>query len=365
MRWVAWDTETALIRPGVCAPELSCVQWCSTDDVTNEHPSQWPAWVVNWQEGLAWVRSWLSDPNVKLVGHNVAFDMGVVMANDPSLVPLVFQAYEQDRVTDTMLRQQLLDIAAGKFKGEFGSSGAWYRPKYGLGDVTKRLLGWQLEKPKTKKKGQPEPEEEVAEDDDDGEQEWRLKYGQLRDIHVSEWPAGAVKYALDDGRSTLGNCLVQEQHADWLDDQYRQARRALWLGLTKTWGLRTHQAGVEKFAVEVEQEIAGVKDELMAYGLVRKDGSRDTKAAAALMVQVCTEKRLGIVPTKTAEKRLKAGGDWDPTTLKGRSPGCGHVRAHGGPPPGALRQVWGAQSGPDQGPKDAPDGGGVPHPHSL
>jgi hypothetical protein len=53
------------------------------------------------------------------------------------------------------------------------------------------------------------------------------------------------------------------------------------------WGLRTHAPGVDKLERETIGALAEIEDDLKAAGLVRSDGSRNVKAARALMVQVC------------------------------------------------------------------------------
>lgn len=297
---IAWDTETFLIRAGVHAPEVVCLQWMSSFHATNEHPSTWQAYVEPVTDStLEMVHRWLLDPTIHLVGHHVAFDMCVMMQRDPSLIPLVFRAYEENRVTDTKLRQQLLDIAAGKHRKEF-RGGICIRHDYDLGALTKRNAGWQISKPKKGKDVTPEDAEH-----------WRLRYGELYGLPLEAWPAPAVNYALDDARATMAVYLAQEVHADVLEDQYRQARRFLALTLASAWGLRTRADGVEVFASEVDGRLEEVKAELVKIGLVRPDGTRNVKAAARLMVQICREKNLEIVPTDKAEKAIKAGEGWD------------------------------------------------------
>ena len=114
MKVVAFDSETALFRPGAMAPEAVCLTW--------QTPGQEPQIIhADDPEVLPLVRSWLTSDTL-LVGHHVAYDFAVVCAKWPEIVPLVFRAYDADRITDTKLRQQLLDIAAGEFRGTCESS---------------------------------------------------------------------------------------------------------------------------------------------------------------------------------------------------------------------------------------------------
>lgn len=292
---IAWDTETALIRPGVLAPELACVSVATHSPGTPfPGPQGYPAELLGPQTGLAYLRTALADPEALLVGHNIAFDMAVIMQADPSLIPLVFAAYETDRVTDTMLRQKLLDIAAGKYRGEFKGA-RFVKYDYSLDALSRRLLGWTLDK-----------------------DTYRLRYGELIGVPLDQWPPGALAYPRDDARATLGVFLAQETAgAGFLADQYRQARRSLWLHLASAWGLRTHLPGVESFAAEVESAIGEMLAKLQSLGLVKGDGVRDTKAAAKLMLEVCQAKGIPVTPTATAEQKIKAGESWDPSSLEG------------------------------------------------
>lgn len=266
MNVIAWDTETALFRPGVMAPELSCVTWQS--------PGSDPD-IMHWTEAEPLLRGWLEGRDLT-VGHNVAYDNAVICANFPRLLPLVFKAYEDNRVTDTMLRQKLLDIAGGCYRGKFGEDGKWIKIDYSLFAVTKRLTGRLLDK-----------------------DEWRLKYGELRDTPLAWWPEGARQYPKEDARATLDDFLAQEVHADCLADQFRQARGAWWLHLSSLWGLRTTPEGVEALKRETEIALDEVHRRLVAVGLVRPDGSRDTKAAARYMEEVCEREGLTVRRTPT------------------------------------------------------------------
>ena len=250
---------------------------------------------------LPLVTGWLRGSE-RLAGHHVAYDFAVLCAKWPQLVPLVFAAYDQDRVTDTKIRQQLLDIAAGEFRGYLrrfdkevlecaehddcetleqcqklgrvtvrAVKGArWVPYNYDLDAVYYRATGVHLDK-----------------------DTWRLRYGEFLHVPIAEWPAGAREYPLADARATLDVFQKQEEHARYIPDQYRQARAAWALHLTSVWGLRTHAPGVDKLEAETIAALAEIEDGLKASGLVRagcrREGSRDVKAARARMVAVCQQ----------------------------------------------------------------------------
>lgn len=319
MRIIAWDTETGLIRPALLAPPLVCVTWKELGS---------DAAIIHHSDAEPLIRGWLEDADIQLVGHNVAYDMAVVCERFPALRPLVFDAYKTNRVTDTMLRQQLLDIAAGEYRGRLGSKGQWIEHKYDLETLARRCAGIVLQK--------------------DG---WRLSYGEFINTPLTEWPTRArqvqaaarpriedlsrqiadateakdvdrakaltkerdglvamvegdptraSEYPLDDARATLAVYCAQEKHAAYLHDQYRQAYAAFALHLSSAWGLRTDADGVEILRRETQAECDELEASLIEAGLIRNDKkrTRDTKAAKARMIRVCLEEALPLRRTE-------------------------------------------------------------------
>lgn len=262
--------------------------------------------------------------DVLIVGHNVAYDLAVVCEAFPELRSAVFDAYASDRVADTMIRQQLLDIAAGTYRGRLGDKGKWIVHRYGLEDIARRCAGLVL-----KKTG------------------FRLFYSFFRDVPIDRWdaharalqiraaayregaedaafdrarriigeakwhdelegliaaaPQEARTYALDDVAATFAVYMAQEKHVALLHDQYRQTRAAFWLHLASAWGLRTDGVGVDRLREETQAQYDDVFADLLASALVRPDGRRDTKAAKRLMVEVCQRDNLPLRRTDAHE----------------------------------------------------------------
>jgi DNA polymerase-1 len=333
---VCFDTETALIRPANLAPPLVCVTWQSPGEEAQIVHHADP-------ECERLIRGWLEDPDILLVGHNVAYDAAVIGERFPHLLPLIFAAYAADRVTDTMIRQQLLDIAAGRYPKGAKAKGAFtlektakrcagielqkdeWRLSYGR-FVTTPLAGW-IERAR---EVQAEAAVRLAEleataDPDDKEQAERIRG--LREM-VGADPSRCTTYPLDDARATLASFLAQERHASYLADQYRQARAAFALHLSSAWGLRTDAAGVEILQKETEAELEECEAELIAAGLVKANGVRDTKVAMARMIRVCAERGIKVPrtdahdPRKTPEDRLCTLGDACPKHVRLDSNAC-------------------------------------------
>lgn len=293
MEILALDTETHRFRAGCMAPRIVCVQYAWGDTSLVEHRDAARDHVAQALAG-------------RIVGHNIAYDMACVCSTWPELTGLVFQAYSEDRITDTMIRQWLIDTATGDFDG------MWYdftaNPQrggkigYGLKDTAFRLLGVDLEK-----------------------DAWRTGYGELDAVPFEQWPEGAIKYAREDAVTTLRVFEHQEQHAVFLEDQYRQARAYWWLHLSRVWGPIVDQAKVDQLENQWRAAYESTAAELVAAGLKRPsrvkrdgtavEGARDTKAVEARI----TEAFGGLVPNelltptgkvKTDEDTCRATGDY-------------------------------------------------------
>jgi hypothetical protein len=245
------DTETALIEPGLLAPPMTCLQFAEDDsDVAVAVVGVDPV------EGL--LREILTKD---ICGHNIAFDLLVITTEYPALWPLVFQAYDEDRVHDTMTRQKLRWISVGQLRGQKDSL-----------EAIAALYGVQK----------------------DGSDPWRLRYAELRGSPFNQWPEGAKQYAAHDVEATRSVFLSQ---GDRMPDEPRQERAAFVMHCIGAAGVHTDPVQVARFEAQVHQEHERNREWLIDAGLVRRDGSRDTKAAQARMVDVVPE-----------PKRTKKGG---------------------------------------------------------
>lgn len=320
------DAETERFRAGLTAPPIVCVQWCVDDSpavlmtrtgdlVTSDGRSGEMRSGTGQAAGSEFANllaSWLTQ-GATLVGHNIAYDLACFCADpaaaDGSLIQLVFRAYRENRITDTMWRQKLADIGRGKYRGFLAAGGAWIQLNYDLGSVGGRH-GYRVNK----------------------DDPWRLYYGLLADVSLADWPSfratvpklkddepeigkdgrpamlelcgeDAITYALGDPLATRAAFVGQARDyaPELLCDEFNQARKFWALQLASTWGLRTSARGVlslEKGARERRDELALM---LREKGLVRGDGSRDTKAAKERLCAVLSE--------RGERPRLTKGGD--------------------------------------------------------
>jgi hypothetical protein len=272
MTVVAFDLETHLIRPGLLAPKMVCLSRTTETSVELEDREQ----------GLAWFRKAIVDPHLCLVGHNVYYDLGVLCAEDPSLVPLVFDAIDRERIRDTLTRERLLDLAKGQLVSER------VKGHYSLASIARRRLAVELDK---------------------GEDSWRLRYAELDSTPIAWWPEAARKYACDDATTTLRIYDDQDKEAgEPIPDEIPQVRAAWALHLLSMWGVRTDAKAVARLRQEMEVERDAVWADAKAAGLVRADGTRDTKAMQARLVSIWNTEDLGPLP-RTAQRGPSLAGE--------------------------------------------------------
>jgi hypothetical protein len=263
-RILAWDTETFRFGPGCMAPQIVVSTW---------QASTGTGYCMGWWEAHELtIRGWLEEAargELLIVGQNVAYDFGCLIASHPGLAPLVFAAYDADGVTCTMLRQKLIDIAAGQLRGyRDASTGGWKVHGYSLAHLYERWTGRALPKP----------------------QGVRTSFGDLWRVEPDQWPAEHLQYMLGDPAATMDVFAAQARHdADrggtLLVDQFRQARAALALHLAGAWGIMTDAGAVEELRQRATDEIAKVSTRLQEAGLVRENRTRDMKAIHARMLE--------------------------------------------------------------------------------
>lgn len=250
--YVAIDTETEYIEPGCSLPRQACLTYA--EDSANPQ-------LVASHVAAAVLASRLED-GWTIVGHNVAFDFLVTLENAKEgirdhLLGLVFLAYAEGRVRDTMVREQLLAIRAGSMKFDVDSEGNATKTLFNLGVLAKRYLGLQLDK---------------------AEDSIRYRYGALLEVHPEEWPPEARDYATADASATLRVFLAQGPDRISPDEE-DQVRAAFALAILRAWGLRTHPERVERLRVRLEAERLSLMTELADTGLVRLTGSKKALAA--------------------------------------------------------------------------------------
>jgi hypothetical protein len=220
--------------------------------------------------------------NYEIAAFNGPFDLAVLLRRYPSLLRSIFNALVEGRIWDGRFRERLLDIAWGR----------GLRRKYNLGEVAYRRCGIAVDK----------------------EDPWRLRYGELIDVPISRWPPEADHYARRDGQAHLAVVWAQEQaryegNLDLLGDAAKQARAYWALHLSSLWGVKTDKVAVEALDRSLKAEQDQCQARLQKAGLVRKDGTRDTKVTKEYAVSKGVTQRTPKGQVSLSEDTIKRVND--------------------------------------------------------
>lgn len=178
--YVGFDTETHRIGPEAVAPKIICLTLAA------EHP-HFRGLYTHADGNLSTVLAnlFLPDPNpeeesIHLIGHNTKYDLAVIAAEQPDLIPLIFDALEDGRIHDTFVREKLLNLASdGQLDKRTNPDGSTEKIRHDLASLVFRYLAKDISATKGK----------------DG---WRLRYNELENIPTAQWPVEARDYPLDD-----------------------------------------------------------------------------------------------------------------------------------------------------------------------
>ena len=275
---IAFDTETALIEPGCLTPHLACVSHAYRNET-----GELIANLYHWRDARAWFQSTFDiavSTNRKIVGANVPYDLAVLCAMHPELIQHVFCLYDLNLIGDVQIRERLINIAHGCYKWTV-DRGKVRKTEYSLDALTRKYLKHELDK-NTR----------------------RLRYQELIPFPLGQWPEGAREYATDDAIATLGVWEAQEEHAPLLENESATCRAHWFLHLMSVYGLHTDSVGVEKLRQEIEARHGDLFSVLVTAGLVRENGSRDTKAAKTHMTNVCVKLGIPAMLTDTGQVAL-------------------------------------------------------------
>jgi hypothetical protein len=290
MKVVAFDTESHRIKPGMNCPRPVCLTYSYDGENVV---------LLDRADGLDWLTTQLLNPEIIFTGVNLPYDFSVCAAEDPKLLPLIFDAYEKGRVRCMSTRQCLIDIAKGEHKYRHTADGH-VKTGYGLDDLVLYHFGFTVEK-------EGETPENPA--------WWRLNYGSLDGIPVDEWPAPAKIYASDDARWSykLWDKVFKEEAFD-IPNEVEQNCAAWALRLSSVWGLRTDAEATALFRKSVKKEYDDAYVKLKKIGIVREDGSRDMKLIGVIVEDAYKSAGLPVPRTpsgkaKTSEEVLTVVGD--------------------------------------------------------
>lgn len=275
MHIIAFDTETyPIVTTGkatqLVVPKLVCLSF------SDKHDSG----VVLADEAVPMFARWIRDENVMLAGVNIYFDLNVMIhaSDDPTLGHAVYEAVEDGRIFDASDYQKLADIRrGGLYSRGFG---------YGLKDLVKRHLGEQVE-------GKSGPDA------------WRMRYNELADVPVDQWPEAAYEYAHLDAVYTrrITEKMIEEYGHEIAPQQRILQTGGGWaLSLMSAWGLMTDTEFAQHIDAYYAREEDRLAQELRDAGIMRDDGVVGQKEKKALVSKAWED--LGENPVLTAKGNI-------------------------------------------------------------
>lgn len=271
MRTVAFDTETDWMeehgKATLCdVPPFVVMTW-AMDDGSEPGIDNDPRACA--ERFLGWLR----DDQLVIVAHNLTFDLRVMARLvweqlGLDVTPLIMARYNHAGPTplfgDTILRAQLLDVASGglNFQG------------YQLATLVRQEFDTELEGKKDA-------------------HAWRYRYNELRDVPMAKWPKAAVDYALLDAVWALRLW----KRLPPVNNELFQCAMDWALALTQAGGYLVDREWTENLVdwyEFVKEDAAAV---LRKWGVMRDNGSKDTKAMKALFEDAWAS--IGEEPWKT------------------------------------------------------------------
>lgn len=312
MSIIAIDTETFLISAEDPAPKIVCVSFANEKGQTSLRASCDP-YIVKI------LRSLLTGDDL-LVFHSAAFDLSAMVRTWPELEPLIWAKLEKQEITDTIIREKLLNLSTiGAIDSIEMPNGAVERIHYHLSDLEKKYLGIDRT------------------DQKEGPDVWRLRYSELDGMASKDYPEVAYKYAIEDATGTMKVYRAQEvrkleeQCAQTTTEGFQTATDFA-LKLITLRGFRIDRERRDKLAAELAEELApenmlplvdagilraGTPELPYKNGAKHPDGTPKMKAAKppsinkkvlqAVIEDLCKAQGLEVAKTEKGQTSASAG----------------------------------------------------------
>lgn len=261
MKNIAIDTETRLIKyPDQVNPDVVCMSVASARGTELFH--------FGYSRDLIrdYLRAWLRDDQTRLILQNGAFDLHVILKTIPELWADVWIALSAGRISDTMIREKLYLLS---------TVGNTHAQSCSLAAMVERYLGKDIEATK-------------------GEDAWRMRYGELMDVPLPDWPEAAVEYAVDDAVYTLQVWEEQEKIRQprgpgSMNSEALQVAASFALRGMSIEGMRIDQDHVAKISKKYQSEYDAARAQMLEYGLLRESGTVDLSALRDLVTELGSE----------------------------------------------------------------------------
>lgn len=363
MHTIGWDTETRLIAPpDQIIPTLVCSTAAAVDLVDGKPTVVNRAIYVRADERSLTehlLRMWRGtrDQRSRIIVHNAAFDITVAMryaleVGSKDLYYLMWEVMETNLdlewsrhmgegqqlsaaqrrqpidvpmiLHDTGIREKLRALSR---HGDILLSPGGTKRNYALWALVKKWLGVDISDNKVTMRdgryfdGQGNDITGTAK----AGAAWRLRYAELEQVPLEQWPSEAVDYAVEDAELAAAVWWMQEQarapmgHGS-MNSESLQIYADVCLRITTANGFEVDRDQVERLRQHVDRELAVIEPDLRAHGILRSNGSINTSVVKQTVEALWD--RLGREPVLTDSGDIATGkevmeilSEYDPTLI--------------------------------------------------
>lgn len=251
MTCLGLDTETHRIRGQELLPPLVCAALASPDGTAELFASC----EAVCEETVELI---LSEDSYRIVGHNIAFDLGVLCVHYPRLIPLVFKKLGKGLVSCTIVREKLLHLTwHGDVKYAPLPGGETRAIEYGLDKLVSHYFGEDISEGK------------------EGDDKWRMNFKELDGVEAGDFPEEAADYAKSD--------------AIWA--------RKIWAEQEELRATRAHDTGVDPFITESFRVACDFALTLMSAWGMRVDANEFVRVRDWLKGEMADDKLIHLLET--------------------------------------------------------------------
>lgn len=289
------DTETHRISQQNQAPRMVCLSMAlPTDDVP---PGIETDLIGNatWGHMVSTATAIITDDSMVKVGQNIGFDLAVLCANIPDILPHVINMLVNEKASDTIIREKLLVLATtGDLDFIEMPDGNKMKAKWGLADLVRKYFGIDLS----------------AEKND--EDAFRTNFDIFDGIPVDQWPEKARKYAIDDSIYAAMIHRLQEEQREriiaerGIDPFATESFRVcldFCLKLMSAWGAATDPMAVAVVEAEMAEELKPEKLNLLLEKGILRPGVPSRPKKGKTHVEGCDKKDCNCPSQMTLPKK--------------------------------------------------------------
>jgi DNA polymerase-1 len=259
---LALDFETFLFHEGNIAPKPVCLSWAMEDP---DNLGTVAASGVQGNDDLfamgAMLQQAFEDDDFEIICQGTRFDLSIVHEHFPVLRTAMYDALEDDRITDTELREKLLNLAEfGKLRFLDAPESEWDDPDnppkgqpilYNLAALVMKYEQIDITEAKT---------DEYA---------WRTNFDALDGIPADEYPEEAYEYAIGDAQHLIVVAHAQDMREysngapAAFPTQYFQTYASFALALMTGTGMRIDPEMRDKIIAKIKRELTPDKIQLL------------------------------------------------------------------------------------------------------